>query len=108
MPDHLSDLPVHPRWCRTGDDRFPVAASVDGAWWVLRRNPFPDHDLWTVFVDGAARYDMNDLPAGWGRPLTVSTVLEAATASAILAVVEPFAVYGSEVGAPCDDPFCCG
>ncbi|WP_019631132.1 hypothetical protein [Actinomadura atramentaria] len=95
-------------WWRTGDARFPVAANMDGCWVVLRLNGFPDHPLWTVFVDGAARWDADALPPEWGAPLeTSATAPDPALAAQVLAPVQGFAVYGSEVGEPCDDPVCC-
>jgi len=87
--------------------RFPAVAEVDGDWWVLRMNSFPDHPLWTLFVRGVARFDLNDLPEPWGRPLTAAP-MPAELAEAVLAPVRSFVAYGSEVGQPCDDPFCCG
>lgn len=100
---------ARPRWRRTRDPRFPAAAHVDGSWWVLRRNPFPDHDLYTLFVDGTARFDLNDLPAPWGNPRSpLLRRLARTTEHHVLASVRRFAVYGSEAGRPCDDPFCCG
>lgn len=102
------ELAVRPRWRRTGDGRFPVAARVDGRWWVLRINGFPDHPLWTLFVAGAARLDLETTPADWGRPLDRSApTLPDETATAVLAPVLPFTAYGSEHGRPCDGPFCC-
>jgi hypothetical protein len=99
---------ARPRWRGTGSAYFPVAAEVDGHWWVLRINGFPDHPLWTLFVDGVRRFDLDDAPAGWGgRPDPSAPPLDARTAQAVLEPVEHFAVYGSEVGDPCDGLFCC-
>ncbi|MFI0468646.1 MULTISPECIES: hypothetical protein [Saccharopolyspora] len=103
------ELLARPQWRRTGDTRFPVAATVDGRSWVLRLNSFPDHPLWTLFVDGAARFDTDSTPPTWGKPLNrAHPALAAATAEEILAPVRDFVAYGSEAGTPCDDPFCCG
>ncbi|WP_280506231.1 hypothetical protein [Nocardia farcinica] len=99
---------ARPRWRRTGDARFPVAARVAGKWWVLRINPFPDHDLWTLFVDGAARFDLTAVPESWGEPSQTRRRLWPGRARRVLRPVRGFAVYGSEVGEPCDNPFCCG
>ncbi|MGK8522165.1 hypothetical protein ACRS6B_11700 [Nocardia asteroides] len=100
---------ARPQWRRTGHRRFPAAARVDGQWWVLRINGFPDHPLWTLFVDGAPRYDIDGMPPTWGRPLDSSApTLEAGAAEQVLAPVRDFGTYGSEVGDPCDDPVCCG
>lgn len=101
------ELQAEPRWQRTGNDRFPVAADVDGHWWVLRLNCFPDHAMWTLFVDGVPRFDIDGTPPSWGRPHDRSAPL-LANADEVLAPVENLVAYGSEVGKPCDDPFCCG
>jgi hypothetical protein len=75
----------------------------------LRINNFPDHPLWTFFVDGNRRFDVDDAPAAWGNP--ADRALPALTpeeAEAALAPVASLVAYGSEVGRPCDNPFCCG
>ncbi|MGW5143136.1 hypothetical protein ACWEPH_29120 [Nocardia beijingensis] len=103
------ELSARPRWQSTGNDKFPVAAHVDGQWWVLRLNGFPDHPLWTLFIDGAPRFDIDDTPPTWGRPSVRSAPpLDRATADRILSPIQHFVTYGSEAGDPCDDPFCCG
>jgi hypothetical protein len=103
------DLHARPEWRRTGDTRFPVAAVVGGLWWVLRINSFPDHPLWTLFVDGVRRLDFDDVPTSWGQPADPSApLLECRTADEVVAPVKDFVAYGSEVGKPCDNPFCCG
>ncbi|MGK8510216.1 hypothetical protein ACRS5S_19935 [Nocardia asiatica] len=102
------ELHARPRWRRTGTARFPVAADVDGHWWVMRINGFPDHPLWTLFIDGTPRFDMDDTPPAWGRPTDPAPTLDPHTAAQVVAPVQGFAAYGSEVGDPCDDPFCCG
>lgn len=100
---------ARPDWWGTGNRKFPLAAVVDGHWWVLRMNPFPDHDLWTLFIDGIARYDLNDPPPSWGALTPASAPpLDPRTADNLLTPLRDFTVYGSEVGQPCDDPFCCG
>lgn len=103
------ELLARPNWRRTGNAYFPVAALVDGRWWVLRINGFPDHPLWTLFVDGERRFDIDDAPAAWGEPADRSAPsLDDDTAERIVAPVQDFVAYGSEVGEPCDNPFCCG
>ncbi|MEU1546925.1 hypothetical protein [Nocardia sp. NPDC005745] len=103
------ELNAQPQWHSTANGRFPVAAHVGGQWWVLRMNSFPDHPLWTLFIDGAARFDMDDTPATWGRPSARSLPpLEPSTAEQILVPIRDFTAYGSEAGKPCDDPVCCG
>ena len=50
---------VQPAWRRTGYKFFPYAARHGGQWWVLRFNYcFPEHDLYTVFIDGCAAVDV--------------------------------------------------
>ncbi|WP_246003193.1 hypothetical protein [Nocardia tenerifensis] len=85
-----------------------MAALVNDRWWVLRINAFPDHALWTLFVDGVPRFDIDQAPSTWGRPLEPWPMLESVIAEEVLAPVENFVAYGSEAGQPCDDPFCCG
>ena len=97
------EIPVP--WRRTGLRRFLFAAKVDGAWWVLRVNGFPDHPLWTLFVDGRPRLDLDGTPPAW--ELKDVPQLDEAVAREAVALVEGFVVYGSEVGRPCDDPVCC-
>ena len=92
-------------WRGVDRGRFRYAAEVDGVWWVLRINPFPDHPLWTLFVDGRPRLDLDGTPPAWD--LREAPALDEATARIAVAPVEAFAVYGSEVSRPCDDPFCC-
>ncbi|MCC3328943.1 hypothetical protein [Nocardia abscessus] len=103
------ELHARPQWRRTGIARFPVAALVDDQWWVLRINGFPDHPLWTLFIDGAPRFDLDDTPPTWGRPSVRSAPsLDPHTAEQVVAPIQGFTAYGSEVGDPCDDPVCCG
>jgi hypothetical protein len=103
------ELAASPRWSRTGNAYFPAAAQMNGQWWVLRINSFPDHPLWTLFIDGQARYDIDDMPPSWGGPLTPEgPSLNADDTREALAPVQDLTAYGSEAGAPCDNPFCCG
>lgn len=111
----LDHPPAHPEfehrsnWLRTGDYYFPYAASVDDQWWVLRLNNFPDHPLFTLFVDGARRFDVEDAPPNW-RPLSPDSEgpeLEPGLANDVLRPIWTFTTYGSEVGRPCDGLFCC-
>ena len=104
-----AEFDVRPEWRRTSDPCFPVAAKVDEEWWVLRVNNFPDHPLWTLLVDGQRRFDVDDAPEGWGNPSSKSLPkLPAPDVEQALSPVRGFIAYGSEVGQPCDNPFCCG
>ena len=103
------ELQASPQWRTTGNAYFPVTAIVDGQWWVLRINSFPDHPLWTLFVNGVRRFDIDDTSPTWGNPCTpYAPLLEARTGQAILTHIQRFVAYGSEVGEPCDNLFCCG
>lgn len=90
---------------RTGDNYFPYAADVDGVWWVLRLNDFPDHPLLTLFVDGERHRDLDDTPRRWTLPSKDSAPL--ANSEKIIEPLLGLEPYGSEVGTPCDNLFCC-
>lgn len=106
------DANARPEWKRTGYAFFPHAARHAERWWVLRLNfGFPEHDLYTVFVDGQAAVDVTGDPNA-GLPLAASIgalgptsadgpVLDAGAARAVVSGVAPFADYGSEHGQPC-------
>lgn len=107
---HEPEPSKRPRWCRTGDAYFPHAALVDGQWWVLRVNAFPDHPMWTLFVDGDRRFDLDETPSAWGQSAIKKSnpVLDSQTTAKVLAPIRHFVAYGSEVGQTCDNLFCCG
>lgn len=84
----------------TGDACFPFAELVDGRWWVVRVNAFPDHPLYTVLVDGAWFADHEDRAWEVGPPLPPDDVVVA------LAPVRRLTAYGSESGEPCECPYC--
>jgi hypothetical protein len=95
-------------WRRTQDAYFPAAALADGQWWVLRLNSFPDHPLWTLFVDGVSRGHSEDTPPGWGNPSDRSLPrLPAGQVETVLAPLRGLVAFGSEDGNPCDGLFCC-
>lgn len=109
------DVDTQPRWLRTGYRFFPYAAYHSGQWWVLRMNhDFPQHDLYTIFIDGRAATDLNgdtnderrivasigalhQHGADGGEP-----ELGAGLAEAVVRRAADYIVYGSEVGDPCD------
>ncbi len=107
------DTTARPVWQRTGHPAFPFAAHQCGQWWVLRFNRgFPEHDMYTLFVDGQAAADITADPnhpmpllAGIGAlptsPGADSPTLAADTATAAIATVDGYADYGSEHGDPC-------
>ena len=108
------DTAAQPQWSRTGYTFFPYAANHSGQWWVLRLNHgFPEHDLYTVFIDGrpaanitANPDDPSPLLAGVAalKPFDragAEPVLDAETAAAVVKGVSAYVNYGSEHDDPC-------
>jgi hypothetical protein len=108
------DTTAQPQWMRTGYKFFPYAAQHSGQWWVLRLNHgFPEHDMYTVFIDGRPAADITANPddpspliAGVAslKPLDRAAAepeLDAETAAAVVKVVAPYVNYGSEHDDPC-------
>jgi hypothetical protein len=108
------DSTARPNWSRTGYKFFPYAAHYSGQWWVLRLNHgFPEHDMYTVFIDGRPAADItanSDDPS----PLVASLaslkpfdsaaaepVLDAEMAGAVMKGVSAYVNYGSEHDDPC-------
>ncbi|WP_225332456.1 hypothetical protein, partial [Mycobacterium avium] len=93
---------------------FPYAAQQSGRWWVLRFNYcFPEHDMYTLFIDGSPAADITPGRAD-KRPLVSSIfalkpfrrdagepVLAPELAETAVRAVAEYVVYGSEVGDPC-------
>ena len=117
-PGSPIDTTAQPAWQRTGHPAFPFAAQHSGQWWVLRFNlGFPEHDMYTLFVDGHAVADITADP-DHPMPLLASIgalptspdpdtpALAADTVTAVIATVAGFTDYGSEHGDPC--VFCSG
>jgi hypothetical protein len=113
----MVDPSAQPAWYRTGYQFFPYAARQSGQWWVLRFNyGFPEHDEYTLFVDGSAAADVtgdvdHDIPlaANIGRldPFEADAdepVLAPDLAETVVSAVAQYVVYGSEVGDTC--PWC--
>jgi hypothetical protein len=111
------DAAAQPHWVRTGYKFFPYAAQQSGRWWVLRLNHgFPEHDLYTLFVDGKAAVDITGSAENSSAlvrslaalrpydPAAGEPALDAATAATVVRPVSGFVNYGSEHDDPCD--FC--
>lgn len=106
------DTSVWPLWVRTGFKFFPYAARQANQWWVLRFNVgFPEHDMYTIFVDDQVAGDVTGDP-GSGVPLIASIgalspsnpqepMLDYATGRAVVDGVARFVEYGSEHGQSC-------
>ncbi|SON60798.1 hypothetical protein MSIMFI_02299 [Mycobacterium simulans] len=114
MDSPAIDRSTRPHWLRTGYKFFPFAAPQSGQWWVLRINHgFPEHDLYTLFVDGRPVADVTGKPDD--RSPLVSSVaalkpynhtaaepaLDADMAAAVVSTVSRYANYGSEYDEPC-------
>ncbi|MFD9409349.1 hypothetical protein ACFWBN_20345 [Streptomyces sp. NPDC059989] len=100
-------LPPGTTWHATGSGVFPHAARVEGCWWVLRLNDFPEHPLYTFFVDGRRVADVNDVPSDWQQLADPSapalTPPERAEILDLMALLGP---YGAEYGTPCTGDWC--
>lgn len=109
------DPAASPDWLVTGFKFFPYAARQGEHWWVLRMNyDYPEHDLYTVFVDARPAVDLSGDPhspvplaASVGALSPCAAVPDRPTmspeeAAAIVRPCAPFVVYGSETGDPCD------
>jgi hypothetical protein len=117
------DTAARPQWLRTGYKFFPYAAHHSGQWWVLRLNHwFPEHDMYTVFIDGSPAADITANPND-ASPLIASVgslkpsdravaepELDAETAADVVEAVSRYVTYGSEHNDSCifcsedDDP----
>ncbi len=89
------------RWQRTGYRFFPYAAKESGTWWVLRLNVgFPEHDLYTLFIDSQAVADVTS------DDIRAVGDLAPDVAAEVVRQVAGYLDYGSEHGDPCG--FCSG
>ncbi|MFB6616954.1 hypothetical protein ACIGFK_33170 [Streptomyces sp. NPDC085524] len=98
-------LPPGVPWHSTGSGVFPHAARVEGRWWVLRLNDFPEHPLLTLFVGGRHVADLDDVPADWQR-LTDTPALTSTERAEILDLMAGLGPYGSEHANPCSGDWC--
>jgi hypothetical protein len=107
------DTTAQPHWLRTGYRFFPYAAQQSGQWWVLRLNHgFPEHDMYTLFIDGRPTADITGNPND-RVPLVASIAslkpqdraaeptLDPGTAATVVSPISRYANYGSEWGDPC-------
>jgi hypothetical protein len=108
------DEAAQPHWLRTGYKFFPYAARQSGQWWVLRLNHgFPEHDLYTLFVDGRPAVDVTGSPDHSSAlvrsvaslrpydPAADEPTLDADTATTVVGPVSSYVNYGSEHDDPC-------
>ena len=108
------DEAAQPHWLRTGYKFFPYAAKESGHWWVLRLNHgFPEHDLYTLFVDGRPAVDVTGSAEHSSAlvrsiaslrpydPAVGEPTLQADTAASVVGTVSRYVNYGSEHDDPC-------
>jgi hypothetical protein len=106
------DTSVRPRWMRTGFKFFPYAATQADQWWVLRFNVgFPEHDMYTIFIDNQVAGDVtgdrdSEVPliasiGALSPSLAQEPMLDSATARAVVEGMARFVEYGSERGESC-------
>jgi hypothetical protein len=117
MSDEISpavDSLARPVWRRTGYKFFPFAAQHSGQWWVLRLNyGFPEHDMYTLFVDGRAALNVTgdvDQPIPLAASVGALKFSDSRAdepgfapelAETAVCAVARYVVYGSEVDDPC-------
>lgn len=114
----MVDLAAQPLWLRTGYKFFPYAAKQSGQWWVLRFNyGFPEHDMYTLFVNDKPAADITGIPDHSSAlvrsiatlrscdPAASEPTLDADTAATVVRGVARYVAYGSEHDDPCF--FCC-
>ncbi|WP_219664946.1 hypothetical protein [Streptomyces bambusae] len=104
----LPPLPPQVAWHDTGTGVFPYAARVGEHWWVLRLNDFPEHPLYTLFIDAQVIGDVEDDPATWQQlpsPATLPT-LTAPERAEVLHLMAGLGPYGAEAGTPCAGDWC--
>ncbi|MFC9331135.1 hypothetical protein [Kitasatospora sp. NPDC057015] len=108
----MSPLPTPPpqaTWHATGSGVFPYTARADGRRWVLRLNDFPEHPLFTLFVDGRVVGDLDDAPAAWRLPpRTTPPALTVPERAEVLRLMAGLGPYGAETGSPCTGDHCTG
>lgn len=113
-PGPAIDTSARPAWQRTGNKHFPYAAHQSGRWWILRANyGFPEHDMYTLFVDDLAVADITadtdhpvPLLASIGalpftHPDPAIPLLDQDTADKVVSIVATYTNYGSEHDDPC-------
>lgn len=99
--------PTQISWHDVDSYIFPYAARTEGTWLVLRLNTFPDHPLFTLFVDGQAVSDLEDAPADLQlSPRAALPRLAEHERAEVLRLMAGLAPYGAETGFPCTGDFC--
>ncbi|MFJ9777925.1 hypothetical protein ACIRVF_42920 [Kitasatospora sp. NPDC101157] len=100
-------LPARVTWHDTDTAVFPYAARADGRWLVLRLNDFPEHPLYTLFIDAQVICDMDDVPVTWRlSPRATLPVLTAPGRAEVLRLMAGLGPYGAEAGTPCTGDWC--
>lgn len=108
MPEPADALANPVTWQPTAAAIYPFATRIDQQWWVLRLNSFPDHPLYTLFVDAAVVCDVEDLRTNaptWNLNPT-NPPLTPGQRAEVLSLMRGLGPYGSEVNQPCDGDWC--
>lgn len=97
-------------WRRTGDTSFPLAAADGNRWMLLRQNDVPSHPRFTLFRNGLVVSDIEEWPVDQygAEPDLFPAKLAARERQLAMNTVRGLRKYGSEMGTPCEDPWCCG
>lgn len=104
----LPALPREAAWHDTGTGVFCYAARAEGHWWVLRLNDFPEHPLYTLFIDAQVVGDLHDDPAVWQQlpPSGALPALAGPERAEVLHLMAGLGPYGAETGTPCTGDWC--
>jgi hypothetical protein len=92
-------------WRSVGSAVFTRAAHIEGVWWVLRLNDFPEHPMFTLFIDGCRIGDIDDLPASWLPPAR-GEPLAPPERQQVLGVMGGLGPYGAEASVACRGDWC--
>ena len=58
-------------WARTADAEFPYQGQVDGEYWLVRVNDWPDDStVYTLIRPDGTEFDFDNWPPAWIRPPT--------------------------------------
>ncbi len=66
-PEMSSYLARRVDWSTTGDARRPWAKTVDGKYWQIGLNDFPDDMIYTLITEDGFTGDFHDWPVTWQR-----------------------------------------
>lgn len=62
-------------WRATDDPAYPWATEVDGNFWRIRVNDFPDELMYSLIIGDENAGDFHDWPEPWRRPIAASALV---------------------------------